>query len=239
MPTVRNYNLKGLSVFIAMPVKGDIPPETVIALIDTLDALRLKGIPHRYEMFIGGTVCGSRSMAVAKFLASDCNRLLFIDSDMIWVPDDVIRLLAMSTAMEVVLAPYPSRQEPVQFFIKCQDSNRVPVNEHGCAAIDGAGLGFAIIHRDVMAKLTEQAPVIQYMLQPDVPQVFQFAISDGHFRGEDIKFCIDAKALGYQCWLDPTIVLGHIGKKTFSAPLLDNVTRKDGHIIFESVERPQ
>lgn len=228
----RNYNLKGLSVFIAMPVKGDIPPETVIALIDTLDALRLKGIPHRYEMFIGGTICGARSMATAKFLSTDCNRLLFIDSDIVWTPDDVIRLLAMSTEMEIVLAPYPSRHEPVQFFIKCQD-NRIPVNEHGCAEIDGAGLGFAIINRVVLSAMSEQAPVIEYMTQPAMPHVFQFAVSDGQFRGEDIKFCTDAKAMGHQCWLDPTIVLGHIGKKSFSAPLLDNVSRVDGHLVFQ------
>lgn len=214
-----SYNLKGLSVFIAMPVKGDIPPETVIALIDTLDALRAKGIPHRYEMFIGGTICGARSMATAKFLTTDCNRLLFIDSDMVWTPDDVIRLLAMSTVMAIVMAPYPSRHEPVQFFIKCQDSNRLAVNEHGCAEIDGTGLGFAIIHRDVLSRLTEHAPIIQYMTQPEMPHVFQFTVSDGQFRGEDVKFCTDAKELGYQCWLDPTIVLGHMGKKKFSARL--------------------
>lgn len=228
----RSYNLKGLSVFIAMPVKGDIPPETVIALIDTLDALRLKGIPHRYEMFIGGTLCGARSMATAKFLSGDCNRLLFIDNDMVWTPGDVIRLLAMSTAMDIVMAPYPSRHEPVQFFIKCADSQRLPLNEHGCAEIDGTGLGFAIINRDVLADMTEHAPLIQYMTQPEMPHVFQFAVSDGQFRGEDIKFCTDAKALGYQCWLDPTIVLSHIGRKAFSAPLLDNVTRADGHLVF-------
>jgi hypothetical protein len=65
-----------------------------------------------------------------------------------------------------------------------------------------------------------------------MPHVFQFTVSDGQFRGEDIKFCSDAQSLGYKCWLDPTIVLSHIGKKAFSAPLLDNVTRANGHLVF-------
>jgi hypothetical protein len=228
----RGYNLKGLSVYIAMPVKGDIPPETMMATIDTMDALRIKGIPFRYEMFIGGTICDARSHATAKLLASDCNRLLFIDSDMVWTPNDVIRMLAMSTAMDIVLAPYPTRSDPVQFFIKCETGAKLPVNEHGCAEIDGSGLGFTIISRPVLEALSEKAPVIQYMAKPAMPHVFQFAVSDGQFRGEDIKFFTDAKALGFKCWMDPSIVLGHIGRKTFRAPLLDSVKVTDGHMVF-------
>jgi hypothetical protein len=55
---VQSYNLKGLNVFIAMPVKDEVHPKTVIALMDTMTLLREKGIPHKFAFQIGGTLCG-------------------------------------------------------------------------------------------------------------------------------------------------------------------------------------
>lgn len=216
---VQSYNLKGLDVFIAMPVKDEIHPHTVVALMDTMALLREKGIPHQFAFQIGGTLCGGRNAAVADFLASKANRLLFIDSDMIWKPDEIIRLLAMSTVMDIVVAAYPTRQEPAGFFVKVQDGQNIPANEHGCAAIDGIGLGLSILHRRILEDLSFRAPLIRYMTQAALPWVFKFEVHDGSFRGEDIGFFEDAKKLGYQCWLDPTITPGHLGQKVFMAPV--------------------
>lgn len=216
---MQSYNLKGVHVFIAMPVKDEVHPQTVIALMDTLTVLREKGISHNFAFQIGGTLCGGRNVAVAEFLASPATRLLFIDSDMIWKPDDVIRLLCMSTVMDIVVAAYPTRQEPMGFFIKVQDGEKIPCNEHGCAAIDGMGIGLAILHRKVLEEMSAKAPRIRYMTQGALPWVFKFEVHDGRFRGEDVGFFEEARKLGFQCWLDPTITPGHLGKKIFSAPV--------------------
>lgn len=216
---MQSYNLKGINVFIAVPVKDVIHPQTVIAIMDTLTLLREKGIPYKFAFQIGGTLCGGRNVAVADFLSGEANRLLFIDSDLIFKPDDVIRLLAMSTVMDIVLAAYPTRQEPMGFFIRVPDGQKIPFNEHGCAAIDGMGIGLSVLHRRVLEDLSAKAPLIRYMTQDGLPWVFKFEVHDGQFRGEDIGFFEDAKKLGYQCWLDPTITPGHLGRKIFMAPV--------------------
>lgn len=216
---MQSYNLKGLNVFIAMPVKDEVHPKTVIALMDTLTLLREKNIPHKFAFQIGGTLCGGRNSAVADFLSGTANRLLFIDSDMIWKPEEIIRLLAMSTVMDIVVAAYPTREEPMGFFIKVQDGQNIPLNEHGCAAIDGLGIGMTILHRKVLEDLSAKAPLIRYMSQSALPWVFKFEVYEGAFRGEDIGFFEDAKKLGHQCWLDPTITPGHFGRKIFSCPV--------------------
>jgi hypothetical protein len=227
---VQSYNLKGLNVFIAMPVKDEVNPKTVIALMDTLTLLREKGIPHEFAFQIGGTLCGGRNSAVAAFLSSSANRLLFIDSDMIWQPNDIIRLLAMSTVMDIVVAAYPTRSEPMGFFIKVGDGQHIPLNEHGCAAIDGMGMGLAMLHRRVLEELSAKAPLIRYMTQATLPWVFKFEVHEGAFRGEDIGFFEDAKNAGYQCWLDPTITPGHLGKKVFSSPV-PFIESEDGQFL--------
>lgn len=214
-----DYNLKGLSVFLAMPVQEDVPIETVVSLFSTDAHLRKLGVPLNTTFQIGGTLCGARSQAAVDFLASGANRLLCIDSDMVWTPDDVVRLLAMSTAMDIVAAPYVTRRDPPAFFVRVQDANDLTCNEHGCTAIDGTGLGFCVISRRVIEDLSAKAPTIQFPAGKPIPELFRFTVSDGQFRGEDIAFFEDARSAGYQCWLDTSIHLGHVGRKIFSAKL--------------------
>jgi hypothetical protein len=215
-----DYNLKGLSVFLAMSLREDLPIETVVSLFSTDAHLRKLGVPLHTTFQIGGTLCGSRSQAAADFLASGANRMLCIDSDMVWKPEDVVRLLAMSTAMDIVAAPYVNRHDPPTFFIRVPDATDLTRNEHGCVAIDGTGFGFCVFSRAVIEDLSAKAPTIQYLgASKPIPELFRFVNSDGQFRGEDIAFFLDAKAAGYQCWLDTSIQLGHIGRKVFSAKL--------------------
>lgn len=227
------YNLKGLSVYLSVPVNGSVPIQTVVSLFSTDAYLRAKGIPCRINFQIGGTLCGARNTAAADFLATDANRFLMIDSDMVWKPEDVIRLLAMSTVMDIVVAPYVTRQEPVAFMIKVADRTHIPLNEHGCAAIDGMGLGFAVVSRRVIEDLTAAAPYINYPTGPALRRLFRFDVmQDGDFQGEDIGFLEDAKAAGYQCWMDTTIELGHVGNKVFTASLLSHARHVDGKLAF-------
>jgi len=214
-----DYNLKGLSVYLAMPVQEDVPIETVVSLFATDAHCRNLGVTLNTTFQIGGTLCGARSQAAADFLASNANRLLCIDSDMVWKPEDVVRLLAMSTAMDIVTAPYVARRDPPAFFVRVPDAGDLTCNEHGCVAIDGTGLGFCVISRKVIEDLSARAPTIKFPSSKPIPELFRFTVDNGEFRGEDIAFFEDAKAAGYQCWLDTTIQLGHVGRKVFSAKL--------------------
>jgi hypothetical protein len=106
---------------------------------------------------------------------------------MIWQPDDIIRLLAMSTVMDIVVAAYPTRSEPMGFFIKVPDGHNIPLNEHGCAAIDGMGMGLAMLHRRVLEDLSAKAPLIRYMTQAILPWVFKFEVHDGAIPGRGYR----------------------------------------------------
>lgn len=214
-----DYNLKGLSVYLAMPVVDEVPIETVVSLFATDAHFRKLGVPLNITFQIGGTLCGSRCQAAVDFLKSGANRFLFVDSDIVWKPEDVVRLLAMSTAMDIVTAPYTTRRDPPAFFVRVPDANDVPRNEHGCAAIDGTGLGFCVMSRRVIEDLSAKAPTIQFPASEPIPELFRFTVHDGQFRGEDIAFFEDARAAGYQCWMDTSIQLGHVGRKVFSAKL--------------------
>ncbi len=47
-----------------------------------------------------------------------------------------------------------------------------------------------------------------FWLEADVP-------GESEHMSEDVWFCRKARSLGYEVWVDPTIVVGHIGVKVF------------------------
>jgi hypothetical protein len=215
-----SFNLAGISVTFAMPVSGDIPPETVISILETFRELGINTIPYQLDFEIGGTLCEARNKAVVKFLEGPSNRLFFVDKDIVWKASDVLRLLALSTIFSIVVGVYPTRSEPLTFYIGLPPgvTKIPPGNEYGLVPITGTGLGFTCLRREVVQTLSDKAPPIQYMRGCPVPEVFTFTrLADGHWRGEDIAFFDDAKKAGHQTWWDPEIQLGHIGRYEWRA----------------------
>jgi hypothetical protein len=221
--------LSGLSVMVAMPTHRDLDPQTVVSLMGTADLLRTKNIPFELQMQAGGSVVSfARSKAAHYFLESNKNRLFWVDSDIVWKPEDFLKLVALSSRLEVVGAMYPSKSDPPTFFINYDEGADVKTNEFGCIEVKGWGLGFTVVDRVVIEQLAERAPVRRFPdLDDPIPHIFRIDEDGEHVRGEDMAFFADIKALGYSTWVDPTIELGHIGRKTYTASLRQHLKEKD------------
>lgn len=216
------FDMAGVSVMLAMPVNRDLPWQTAQSLVETTMALKDRGIAFDVQFVVGSSIVEvARTKAADVFLQSDKNRLFMIDSDQSWKAADFIRLLALSTQMSVVVGAYPAKKDPPTFLLSPEDGDAVS-NEWGCLPIKGIGLGFAVVQRAVMERLAEKAPRVVF---PDsdrqVPHVFRCDIVDGVFRGEDMAFFADVKALGHQVWLDPAVRVGHVGGKEYTASIMD------------------
>jgi hypothetical protein len=221
------FDMTGIRPMLAMPTHRDIPAATVRSLLETQHALLRRGIQSDIEMQVGGSlVHHARTKAAWHFLQSKCNRLFWVDSDIVWTGDDFIRLLALSTKLECVAAAYPCRAEPMKFFLGIDGEEHIyEANEFGCISVNSLGLGFSVIQREVIEKLAERAPKLEY---PDidegpVPRIFRCDDHDGYARGEDMAFFSDVRELGYKVWLDPHIELGHIGVKEYRASIADHL----------------
>lgn len=204
-----------------MPAHRDIPVETAVSLLRTQAELQRLGIPFELQVQKGSSlVVAARSKAAHMFLEGTCNRLFWVDSDMVWEPAAFVRLLALSTVKDVVCASYPSKCDPIRFMVSAQGI--VEADEWGCLPLDGVGLGFTCVQRHVIEKLAERAPMLRF---PDVdglvPHIFRTDSDGDAFRGEDMAFFADVRALGFSVNVDPSITLGHHGQKTFTASLSD------------------
>lgn len=216
--------MAGVSVMLAMPTHRDIPVGTVISLMATMDLMRSRGIPFEIQLQIGSSlVHHARSKIAHLFLQSDKSLLFWVDSDIEWEAKDFLRLCALATKMDVVGGAYPAKKDPTLFFLDPSAVGELEANEFGCLSVGGWGIGFTVFNRRVIEALSAKAPKRKFAMQPE-PIAYLFRADDeidGHARGEDMSFFADAKEAGFGVFLDPSITLGHIGSKTYSASIAD------------------
>lgn len=225
----RQIKVTGVSVYIGTPVDNEIPPETVGSYMDTSARLAAMGIRWGASFERSGIITNARDLVVDSFLKSDFDKLAMIDSDMVWSPEDFLQMLALSTIKDVVASPYHSKIDDTPFTLNDGGFSH-DLDEYGTCRIRGTGLGFAFFDRKVIEAVAEGRPKVRegisgrvkreifrtgYEPVPDDPE------ADGTFLGEDMAFFDDVRAAGYDVWLCPHLVLGHIGKKQWRGSLMN------------------
>jgi len=216
-----SFDLAGMRVMIGMPIMdGKKAWETERSLIDTREALRPMGLPLSEKYVIGCSIIElARTKVLSRFLETDCTHLFMIDADMVWRPQDFIRLLALGTKLPVVGSTYPMKREPCTFMLRWE-SDELVANEYGCLPIRGMGLGFTLVQREVIERLAALSPKMRFNDEEGLkPHFFRNSVENGEFQGEDMAFFQDVRELGYIVWLDPAITLGHVGTKVYSGSI--------------------
>lgn len=83
-----------MSLTIAMPIYRDVVPATMLSLIGLAGALNHRGVPFSVATHVGCAMVElARMSLVAQFLASDATHLLFVDADVEFPPDVVLRMV--------------------------------------------------------------------------------------------------------------------------------------------------
>lgn len=211
------------SVCIAIPTYREvIPIEQATALIETVYALRMKGIKVAIATERGNALIDlARSRLAAKFLYNtDYEKIFWLDDDIIFAPDDFERLLAWSTLYPIVAATYPVRQEPVKFFLR-RESEKWDQNEYGLFKIVGCGLGFCIMDRSVFETMSPDTDTF-IMEDEEIKHFFKIEQENKIYFGEDIYFFKRwHEKYGGSVMLDPSINLKHVGTKAYDFKFMD------------------
>ena len=100
----------------------------------------------------------------------------------------------------------------------------IPIDQP--AEILAGGTGFMLIKRHVIEALIDEHPewsVENRQGDGYVSAVFDFAIKDGKYIGEDYLFCDRATEAGFKVWVDVEINLPHIGVDSFERNFVDDV----------------
>lgn len=221
-----------------MPVHRDIPPELMVSMFRTMNACRESGIDLTLHEEIGSSLIeAARSKTAYHFLQGRCDYLFWIDSDIIWEPEDFVKLVALCTAKDVVAACYPAKLIPKQFMINGDAGATITTDEYGLIdQIRGIGMGFTCVSRQAVEALSNKTenllrfPDIDEGKTP-IPKMFRTGeTEDGHFMGEDMAFFHDLRELGFPLHIDPTVKLGHVGPYKFEGRLADLLERTENKL---------
>ena len=179
-------------------------------------------IPFSVDTMVNESlVSRARNNLVAKFLANpDATHLMFIDADLAWDPESVLRLVLHDKG--VVCGAYPMKTEPIRYVLNTLENaqHHDPLYE-----VNTSGTGFMLIKREIIEALAKAMPETKYKdslnlgekYEPHMYALFDTIIDEnGHYLSEDWTFCKRVReVLNKPIWIDVDIKLDHLGTHRF------------------------
>lgn len=239
-----------VKLFIATPCYGGVVTveymRSVIGLLGTLGNQR---IPNNLALLSNDSlVTRARNKLVARFLEDkEATHMMFIDSDIGFDPQTVLRLLAHDR--DVVAGVYPKRgydwnrmlvavergerdiraaalDYAVNLASREVEGKHKAIVENGLLMANEAATGFLMIKRSVFQRMIEAMPELEYVSDepeyPDRMHSFFDTMHDretGRYLSEDYAFCRRWRDIGGDIWVDPAIRLDHVGRAVFEGDI--------------------
>lgn len=212
---------------IVTPVARAPAAQYTLSIIRTMVELREMGIRARLQWVRGNSnLPRARNELVAEFLASDCTDLLWIDDDMGWKPNDVVRLLASDKDFIGGVGRKKTDTADTRLDTWCATFlPEVVQDEMGAVQVKGIGTGFAKVSRRVFEAVQAAHPEWRREALDSMPpevgaqfySFYRFVDEPGRpMMSEDLAFCETWRSLGGTVWADPTIELVHVGEREFT-----------------------
>lgn len=193
-------------ILIAIPCMDQVPAQ----FAHSLATLTSYGVPDAQVSIwfnLGSLIYTSRNEIAKRALSDEADLVMWFDSDMIFNPDTLTRMLKLiDQGADMVTGIYYRRTKPytptifktMEIDDQKQEAVWTEFEEIPNEPFEVAGCGFGCV-----------------LMKTEV-FVAVFAKFGNMFSpigniGEDIAFCWRARQCGYQIIADPTIGLGHVG----------------------------
>lgn len=190
-----------MKIMIGIPSTGMVHVDTMLSVIGILNST-----PNAEFLVQSRTGCyieQNRHELIRIAIEQNCEKLLFLDSDMVVESGVVNKLLALNKP--VVGAAYNGRKLPLYSNVKMADENgnliAVPAEEIPKEPFKCFGVPTGCMLLDVKTVARIPKPWFDLTYHEDGSLEY----------GEDIYFCKKLGEYGVEVWCYPTIQIGHIG----------------------------
>ena len=162
----------------------------------------------RVERVTGSFLSKARDTITQIAIESGASHALFVDADMVWSADDVVRLEAMGA--DFAAAAYVSR-----------DGHGRPMWDRNTAdmRVRWVGGGFMLFRTEALARFANESPPNRVYLAADGFPVNALWTADMiaglEHETEDSAFCRRWRESGREIIVDPSHRVGHIGEKIY------------------------
>jgi len=188
----------------------------------------------------------ARASLISQFLDDPtATHLLFVDADIGFEPEQVLRLIECGADMCAAVYPIKridwdrvrtaiesARQNPaaaaMQYVFEVENPNAV-IAKGGFVKVRYSGTGFLMIKRAALERMCALYPQLRYRrdhsLDAASPSENRFALfenmiaEDGTYLSEDFAFCKRWTDIGGEIWADLNSKLNHVGPMTFRGEL--------------------
>jgi hypothetical protein len=192
-------------VVVCVPTNGLVHALFSYCLINAIRYTELHGVPVVLEMDAGTVLSNQRQVLSDSALALQADHIMWLDSDMTFPEDVIIRLLEHNK--NVVCATYSKRVEPFHptAFYNIDPVEPVDTEGNGLVAIKYSGMGCMLV----------KSSVVDNMPSPHYPLKWHAPSSTWH--GEDMGFCdlLADNNIKIFCDLDLSREIGHLGQREY------------------------
>jgi hypothetical protein len=243
---------KKTHLFVAVPMYGGMCTGFFTqSLLNLTRVLKEHNIDMTFScMFNESLIQRGRNALAHGFMAKEeYTHLMFIDADIKFNPDDIIKMIEADVG--IICGIYPKKEinwqgvhtavkneVPVEYLkhytgslvvnlVGYEGQVTVPIDKP--VEIWNGGTGFMLIKREVLSQMAEKLPsynndvqILGSEIKNRIVEYFACAIEPGSERllSEDYYFCWKAREAGIKVYAAPWAQLGHFGTYLFEGGLL-------------------
>lgn len=158
----------------------------------------------------------SRNLCVKMFMETDCSDIIFIDSDLSFDDDAILKLIKYDK--DIVAGAYRHKHDEISYpvIVDFSREGNCKDEETGLVYVKHAPTGLMRIQRRVFDKMADH-----YKMQRDQGGAYAFFNTgmifpdDNNWYGEDVAFCKKWVEMGGEVLVEPNITFTHTGPRDF------------------------
>ena len=223
-------------IYISMACYDSVKINTMLSVAKLVKELTKANLEWQIETYKSPYVSNARNALTALFMRSEYDYLLFIDSDVEFKPEAVIRMLV--TKKDIILTPYrvkiPHNPNLVKYTISFENDEKVGILPEGLVEINEGPAGLMLIHKRVFKFLMDSCTRLKINHphnKSSDPYLYNFwdttfDLDRGLWRGEDISFCRLARDYGFKIYANIKSTTTHHGSYGWTGRFEDTLTQE-------------
>jgi hypothetical protein len=211
------------NVYIAMPCYDSIKIGTMLSIVQLIQQLAKSGIKVSINTMKSPLIHQARNYLTSLFLTTEYTHMLFIDSDVEFKPEAILRMLVADK--DICTTPYRVKTEDTSLKVYTIELEKDAKLEAGMVELKAGPTGLMLIKKEVFEKIIKNHPELK-IKNPVLPKpgndhkyyynFFDFAFKNGYSVGEDVSFCQLAKDNGFRIYANTESETRHHGSYAWS-----------------------
>ena len=202
--------MKKSSICIAMPCYDSVKINTMLSIFQLIQKLGQSKVEVGINTMKSPLIHQARNYLTAVFLTTEYSHLLFIDADVEFAPEAVLRMV--TAKKDIICTPYRKKNPDLNnhtYTVKFPDPKVIPILPGGLVEIEAGPAGLMLIDRKVFEKIiknhhdlkiTNKATPKAEKSHEFYYNFFDFSFNDGYAMGEDVSFCRLARGNGFKIY---------------------------------------